>query len=40
MNAAEFSTREKHLATITAGTDGLLAVIPFGELKMEVRKSP
>ena len=40
MNAADFSTREKHLATITAGTDGLLAVIPFGELKMEVRKNP
>ena len=40
MNAAEFSTREKHLATIVAATDGLIAVIPFGELKMEVRKSP
>ena len=40
MNAADFSTREKNLATITAGTDGLIAVLAFGELKMEVRKSP
>ena len=40
MNAAEFTTREKHLATITAATDGMIAIMPFGELKMEVRKSP
>ena len=40
MNAADFTTREKHLATITAGTDGILAIIAFGELKMEVRKNP
>ena len=40
MNAADFSTHEKHLATITASTDGLMAVLPFGELKMESRKSP
>ena len=40
MNAAEFTEREKHLATIKASTDGILAVIPFGELKTEVRKSP
>lgn len=40
MNAADFTEREKHLVTITAATDGLLAVIPFGELKMEVRKNP
>ena len=40
MNAADFTTREKHLATITAATDGLIAVIAFGELKMEVRKNP
>ena len=40
MNAADFSTREKHLATITAATDGLIAVISFGELKVEVRKNP
>ena len=40
MNAADFSTREKHLATIAAATDGIIAVLPFGELKMEVRKNP
>ena len=40
MNAADFTTREKHLATITAATDGVIAIIAFGELKMEVRKNP
>ena len=40
MNAADFSTREKHLATITAATDGLIAIIAIGELKQEVRKNP
>ena len=40
MNAADFSTREKHLATITAKTDGIIAIIAMGELKMEVRKNP
>ena len=40
MNAADFTTREKHLATITAANDGFLAVICFGELKFEVRKNP
>ena len=40
VNAAEFTSREKHLATVTAATDGILAVLPFGELKMEVRKNP
>ena len=40
MNAADFSTREKYNVTITAATDGILAIIPFGELKAEVRKSP
>ena len=40
MVAAEFSTKEKHPATITAASDGTMAVIAFGELKMEVRKNP
>ena len=40
MDAAEFTSRDKHLVTITAGTDGILAVLPKGELKMEIRKSP
>ena len=40
MNAADFTERTKHLATITAGTDGVIAVLPFGELKAEVRKNP
>ena len=40
MVAADFSTKERHPATITAAVDGTMAVIAFGELKMEVRKNP
>lgn len=40
MNTADFTTRELHLATIVAAADGIIAVLPFGELKTEVRKSP
>lgn len=40
MNAADFTERDKYLATITAGSDGVIAIIAFGELKTEVRKSP
>lgn len=37
---SDFNSREKHTATITAATDVVLAILAFGELKMEVRKSP
>ena len=40
MNAADFSAREKHLVTVKAATDGVIAVLAFGELKQEVRKNP
>ena len=40
MNTADFTTRERHLATIVAENDGVIATLPFGELKTEVRKSP
>ena len=40
MVAADFSTRERHPATITAAVDGTMAVIAFGELKSEIRKNP
>ena len=40
MNTADLTTREKHLCTIVAAVDGIIAILPFGELKMEVRKNP
>ncbi len=40
MSISDFNSREKHTATIIAATDGIIAIIAFGELKMEVRKSP
>ena len=40
MIAADFTTRERHTATIVAAVDGVIAVLPFGEMKMEVRKNP
>ena len=40
MNYADFSTREKHQVTVIAKTDGLIAVMPYGEVKMEIRRSP
>ena len=40
MSMSDFNSREKHTATITAATDVVLAILAFGELKMEVRKSP
>ena len=40
MVTADFSTKEFHSATIVAENDGIIAVLAFGELKTEVRKSP
>lgn len=35
-----FSTKDTHLCTIIASMDGLLAVLPFIDMKLEIRKSP
>ena len=40
MNFAELSYKEKHAVTVIAKTDGLIAVIPYGEEKMEFRRNP
>ena len=40
MYAADLSTRDTHLTTVIASMDGMIAVLPFGELKTEIRKSP
>ena len=40
MYAADLSTRDTHLTTVIASMDGMIAVLPFGELKAEIRKSP
>ena len=38
---AEFTTTQnKHLYTITTKTSGLIAVLPLGEVKSEIRKNP
>lgn len=38
--AAEFTERTDHLVTIKAKTDGLIAILPLNELKIEVRRAP
>lgn len=40
MHAADLSTRETHLATVIASMDGLIACLPFGEIKGELRRAP
>ena len=40
MYASDFSTRENHPVTVVATIDGLIAVLPFGELKGELRRAP
>ena len=37
---SEFTERADHLATIKAKTDGLIAVLPLAEVKLEMRRSP
>ena len=39
MNFADLSTKEKYEVTVTAKTDGLIALIPFGEEKIEMRRN-
>ena len=40
MNFADMSTKEKHSVTVIAKTEGLIALVPYGEVKMEIRKNP
>ena len=40
MNFADMANKEKHAVTVIAKTDGIIAVLPYGEVKMEVRRSP
>jgi len=40
MVASDFTTKENHPATVVATIDGLIAVLPFGELKAELRRAP
>jgi hypothetical protein len=40
MYAAELSTRDTHQTTVIASMDGLIAVLPFGEIKAEIRRAP
>ena len=37
---SEFTERADHLTTIKAKTDGLIAVIPSAEIKIEMRRAP
>ena len=39
MNFTELSQEEKHSVTVIAKTDGLVALIPFGEEKVEFRRN-
>ena len=40
MNFADLSVKEKHEVTVIAKEDGLIAVVPYGEEKMEFRRNP
>ena len=40
MNFADLSQKERHAVTIIAKTDGLIALFPYGEEKVEFKKSP
>jgi len=37
---SEFTERTDHMTSVKAKTDGLMAVLPFNEIKIEVRKNP
>jgi len=37
---SEATTKEKHSVEIIAETDGIVAIYPFGDLKIEARKFP
>ena len=38
--ASEFTEKQEQLCTIKGKTDGIIAILPFGEIKLEIRKSP
>ena len=40
MAVSELSIKEKHKYDIIAESDGLIAIISFGEIKSEIRKFP
>lgn len=37
---SEFTERTEHLVSVKAKTDGLVAVFPLNEIKVEIRKQP
>lgn len=40
MLAADLAMNENHQTDLIAATDGLIAVLPLGELKAEIRRNP
>jgi len=40
MNLSELSTSTKHKFDVIAQTDGLMAILPYGEIKAESRRNP
>lgn len=40
MTVSELSSANKHKYDIIAETDGMIALLPFGEIKSESRKNP
>lgn len=40
MSVSELTSSHKHKYDVIAETDGILAVLPFGEIKSESRRSP
>ena len=40
MNLSELSATTKHKFDVIAQTDGLIAILPYGEIKGESRKNP
>jgi len=40
MAAADCTQRDQHPVTIVAKSDGIMAVLPFAEIKVESRKQP
>ena len=40
MNFADLSIKDRHEVTLIAKEDGLIAVVPYGEEKVEFRRNP
>jgi CRP-like cAMP-binding protein len=40
MYAADLCERDTHLATVIASSDGMIAVLPFNDIKVELRRCP